>query len=185
MRIQVLAVALAVGGANAAQAEILDAAANGFNVRHVIEVPDVTPPVAWAALADIAKWWDPEHTYSGDARNLRLEPIVQGCFCESLSLYAGIEHARVVYAQPARTLRLSGAFGPLQALGVAGSLTWQIDAAGDGSRITLTYNVGGFAERPLSEWASAVDEVLGEQLARLGRYLESGDPNAPPRREER
>ena len=49
----------------------------------------------WAALADIGKWWDPEHTYSGDSRNLTLEPFVRGCFCEKLSLYAGIEHATV------------------------------------------------------------------------------------------
>ncbi|HEX2493499.1 MAG TPA: hypothetical protein VHK24_06950, partial [Steroidobacter sp.] len=46
-----------------------------------------------AALADIAKWWDPEHTYSGDARNLTLDTQVRGCFCEKLGLYAAIEHA--------------------------------------------------------------------------------------------
>ena len=67
----------------------------GFNLRHVAEAPNVAPPVVWAALADVGKWWDPEHTYSGDARNLTLEPFVRGCFCEKLSLYAGIEHATV------------------------------------------------------------------------------------------
>lgn len=165
---------LAVG--SAARAEIVNAGPNGFNLRHVVEAPNVAPPVVWAALADIAKWWDPEHTYSGDARNLSLEPTVRGCFCEKLSLYAGIEHASVVYAQPAKMLRMLGALGPLQEFGVTGSLTWQIDAAGGGSRITMTYNVGGFADRPLSDWAPIVDEVLVGQAKRLGRFVTAGNP---------
>lgn len=162
-----------------AQAEIVNAGPGGFNLRHVADMPNVTPPVVWAALADIGKWWDPEHTYSGDARNLTLEPFVRGCFCEKLSLYAGIEHGSVVYAQPAKTLRISGALGPLQEFGVTGSMTWQIEAAAGGSRITLTYSVGGFADRPLSDWAPIVDEVLGSQLQRLARYVTVGNP-APP-----
>jgi hypothetical protein len=164
---------------SSAQAEIVNAGPNGFNLRHVIEAPNVAAPVVWAALADVGKWWDPEHTYSGDARNLTLEPIVRGCFCERTSLYAGIEHATVVYAQPAKTLRLNGALGPLQEFGVTGALTWQIDAAGGGSRITMTYNVGGFADRPLSDWAPIVDEVLGVQAKRLGRFVTVGTPELP------
>ncbi|HEY8539230.1 MAG TPA: hypothetical protein VIL28_10210 [Steroidobacteraceae bacterium] len=162
-----------------ARAEIVNAGPNGFNIRHVVEVPNVAPPVVWAALADVSKWWDPDHTYSGDARNLSLEPVVRGCFCEKLSLYAGIEHAEVVYAQPAKTLRLIGALGPLQDFGVTGSLTWQIEAAGGGSRITMTYNVGGFADRPLSDWAPIVDEVLVTQAKRLGRFVATGTPDEP------
>jgi hypothetical protein len=165
-----------------ARAEIVNAGPNGFNIRHVVDAPNVAPPVVWAALTDIAKWWDPEHTYSGDARNLTLEPTVRGCFCEKLSLYAGIEHGTVVYAQPAKTLRLIGALGPLQEFGVTGSLTWQIDAAGGGSRITMTYNVGGFADRPLSDWAPIVDEVLVIQAKRLGRFV-TGSPLEEPKPE--
>jgi hypothetical protein len=167
-------------GAAPAGAEIVNAGPNGFYLRHVADTPNVAPPVVWAALADIGKWWDPEHTYSGDSRNLTLEPYVRGCFCEKLSLYAGIEHASVVYAQPAKILRLNGALGPLQEFGVNGSMTWQIEAAGGGSRITLTYSVGGFADRPLADWAPIVDEVLGGQLQRLARYVTVGNP-APPK----
>jgi hypothetical protein len=159
-----------------ARAEVVNAGPNGFNIRHVVDVPNVPPPTVWAALADVGKWWDPEHTYSGDARNLSLEPVVRGCFCEKLGLYAGIEHAAVVYVQPARVLRLIGALGPLQNFGVTGSLTWQIEAAGGGSRITMTYNVGGFADEPLSDWAEIVDEVLVGQAKRLGRFVETGSP---------
>jgi hypothetical protein len=175
-RLVPLCFALALAANVAARAEVVSAEPNGFSIRHVVEAPNVAPPVVWAALSDIAKWWDPEHTYSGDSRNLSLEPVVRGCFCEKLSLYAGIEHATVVYAQPAKTLRLLGALGPLQDFGVTGSLTWQIDAAGGGSRITMTYNVGGFADRPLSDWAPIVDEVLEVQVKRLGRFVSVGRP---------
>ncbi len=175
----VLVVMAAFGSGQAANAEIVNAGPNGFNIRHVGETPNVAPPVVWAALAEIGKWWDPGHTYSGDSRNLTLEPVVGGCFCEKLGLYAGIEHGRVVYAQPANTLRWIGALGPLQELGVLGSMTWQIDAADGGSRISLTYNVGGYADEPLSEWAAIVDEVLGSQLQRLLRFAATGNPEPP------
>jgi hypothetical protein len=171
-----LATVLAFLGTGLARAEIVSAGPGGFNIRHVAEAPNVAPPVVWAALADIARWWDPEHTYSGDARNLTLDPAVRGCFCEKLGLYAGIEHASVIYSQPAKTLRLNGAVGPLQEFGVNGSMTWQIDPAAGGSRITLTYNVGGFADRPLADWAPIVDEVLGGQLQRLTRFVTAGSP---------
>ena len=177
-RIWTTALLIGVLAAGSARAEILSAGPSGFNIRQVVDAPNIAPPAVWAALSDIAKWWDPEHTYSGDARNLTLEPIVRGCFCERLSLYSGIEHMSVVYAQPAKTLRLLGALGPLQEFGVTGSLTLQIESAAGGSRITLTYNVGGFADRPLADWAPIIDEVLGGQLQRLGRFVTSGSPEA-------
>jgi hypothetical protein len=123
-------VSAALACAAPARAEIVSAGPSGFNLRHVAEVPNPAP-VVWAALADIGKWWDPEHTYSGDSRNLTLEPFVRGCFCEKLSLYAGIEHASVIYALPAKTLRLSGALGPLQEFGVSGVMTWNIEPPPD------------------------------------------------------
>jgi len=162
-----------------AGAEVVSAEPAGFSIRQVVDVAGVPPPTVWAALSDIGKWWDPEHTYSGDARNLSLDPVVRGCFCEKLSLYSGVEHAHVVYAQPAKTLRLVGALGPLQEFGVSGSMTWQIEAASGGSRIVLTYNVGGFADRPLSEWAPLIDEILGGQVKRLGRFVTTGNPAEP------
>ena len=170
--------AILLGGA--AGAEIVSAGPGGFNIRYVVDAPNVPAPTVWAALSDVARWWDPNHTYSGDARNLSLDPVVHGCFCEKTSLYAGVEHARVVYALPAKTLRLSGALGPLQEFGVTGSLTWQIEAAGGGSRITMTYSVGGYADRPLSDWAPIVDEVLVTQMKRLGRLVNSGSPEGKP-----
>jgi hypothetical protein len=162
-----------------AAADITAAAPAGFSIKHVIEAPGVPLATAWAGLSDVGKWWDPEHTYSGDARNLNLDPVPGGCFCEKLGMYAGVKHMEVSFAQPPKTLRLSGALGPLQEFGLSGSLTWSIEAAGGGSRITMVYNVGGAADRPLSDWAPIVDEVLGIQVKRLGRFLVSGTPLEP------
>jgi hypothetical protein len=157
-------------------AEIASATPNGFSIKHMIEAPGIPLATAWAGLSDVGKWWDPEHTYSGDARNLNIDPVPGGCFCEKLGMYAGVKHLEVVFAQPPKTLRLIGALGPLQEFGVNGSMTWSIEAAGGGSRITMVYNVGGAADRPLSDWAPIVDEVLGVQVKRLGRFLVTGNP---------
>jgi hypothetical protein len=162
--------------APALHAEIISATPNGFSIKHVVEAPGVPLATAWAALSDVGKWWDPEHTYSGDSRNLSIDPVPGGCFCERLGMYAGVQHLEVVFAQPPKMLRLVGALGPLQEFGVSGSMTWSLEAAGGGSRLTVTYNVGGAADRPLSDWAPIVDEVLGSQVKRLGRFLATGNP---------
>lgn len=162
----------------AAQAEVIDSSAQGFTVRHRAEV-NAPPATAWAALTDVARWWDPQHTYSNDARNLSLDPTVGGCFCEKLGLYGGIEHMRVLYAEPVKHLRLNGALGPLQELAVTGRMTWDLSTTPTGSQITMTYVVGGYAPRPLSDLAPIVDEVLAVQVERLGRLINTGTPDKP------
>ena len=62
---------------------------------------------------------------------------------------------------------------------MSGVMTWSIEPAGGGSKITLTYSVGGVADRPLADWAPLVDEMLGGQLKRLARYVSQGSPEAP------
>jgi len=181
MQRSILAMVLAVSlFASVANAEVTSTGPNGFNLREVVEAPNVAPPVLWAAMTEVSKWWDSEHTYSGDSRNMTLDPVVRGCFCEKLSLYAGIEHATVVYALPAKILRLHGALGPLQEFAVTGSLTFQIEAAAGGSKLTVTYSVSGFTDRPMADWAPIVDEVLDSQVRRLGRLVTTGNP-APPK----
>jgi hypothetical protein len=164
-----------------ARAEVLRSSELGFTLKHQAEVT-LPPPAAWAALSDIGRWWDGEHSYSGDARNLSLDPRVGGCFCEKLGMYAGVQHLTVVHAQPPKMLRLSGVIGPLQEFAVNGSLTWQIEVGGGGSRITATYTVGGYADRSMAEWAPLMDSVLAAQIARLARFINTGNPDTtkPP-----
>jgi len=44
--------------------------------------------------------------------------------------------------------------------------------------VELTYTVGGYRPGGLEEWAPAVDGVLGGQLLRLERLMETGKPGA-------
>lgn len=153
-------------------AEVLASGPDGFHVRlaHEIQAP---PARVWEALLAPGGWWHPDHTYSGDARNLSLTLPPGGCFCEALPS-GGARHMAVLLARPGELLRLSGGLGPLQAEPASGVMDWRLSPHGEaGSRFTLDYRVRGVAGE---QWAGPVDWVLGQQAARLVRYLESGDP---------
>ena len=152
---------------------------NGFLVKFDITVNAPVAKVYDALVGQIGSWWDSEHTYSGDAKNLSIDARPGGCFCERLPKGGGIEHARVIYVAPREILRLSGALGPLQASGVAGTLTWTLTSDKENTRIQLSYNVGGFIEGGFDKIAPAVESVLRVQLDRLKQFAETGKPTAP------
>ncbi len=179
-----VSVALLTGIVPAIHAEVLSADPGGFSVKLQADVP-VPPPSAWAAMSDVGHWWDPEHTFSGDAHNLELQPVLHGCLCERTGLYAGVEHLRVIYAKPSMILRLTGALGPLQEFAVVGNMTWRFETGGGGSHVTLIYNVSGRADRPLDQWAPIVDTMLAAQLQRFVRFAsgnsaETNDKESAP-----
>ncbi|MDP2479654.1 MAG: SRPBCC domain-containing protein [Candidatus Palauibacterales bacterium] len=152
---------------------------NGFVVRHETRIDAALARVYDALVAEIGEWWNPEHTFSGDARNLSLDDRPGGCLCEELAGGGGVEHLRVVYVDPPRVLRLSGALGPLQGSALVGTLTWTLAEADGGTRLELTYAVGGFLEGGFEGVAPAVKSVLAGQMSRLKRYVETGKPEAP------
>lgn len=86
---------------------------------------------------------------------------------------------RVVYLKTNEALRLSGALGPLQASGVAGAMTWRLSAAEKGTRLEVTYSVGGYMAGGFETIAPAVETVVKEQADRLKRYVETGVPTSP------
>lgn len=154
-------------------AEVVDSSENGFVVKNdaLIAAP---PAKVYAALLHIGSWWDPEHTYSGDSHNMSIVAKPGGCFCERLPSGGGIQHMTVVYLAPAKILRMSGALGPLQPLGVAGSLDWKLTPTESGTKLDLTYTVGGYRKGGLRELAAPVDSVLRGQLMRLKSFVETG-----------
>ena len=165
---------LAIAGA--AQAEVTEQAAQGFQIRHVAEI--AAPPArVWDALVQPSLWWEPNHTWSGQARNLRIEARPGGCFCEDLP-GGGAAHMSVVQVQRDKQLNLYGALGPLSTEGVAGGMVIKLTPAGQGTRLEMTYTVGGFAKGGLQKWPGPVDMVLGTQFRRLERYVETGNPAA-------
>jgi hypothetical protein len=87
----------------------------------------------------VGRWWDREHTYSGDAKNLSIDPRPGGCFCEALPPHGGgVQHAMVVLAIPGKTLRMVGGLGPLQESGLAGALTFEFADRGAGTYVTMS-----------------------------------------------
>jgi uncharacterized protein YndB with AHSA1/START domain len=149
---------------------------NGFVVKHEVTVSAPPADVFESLVEGVGQWWDPAHTFSGDSENLSIDARPGGCFCESLPNGGGVEHLRVVHVAPGQILRMSGALGPLQAFGLTGSMTWKLTTDNEDTTIGLTYSVGGFMEGGFDRIAPAVEAVLGGQLQRLARFVETGRP---------
>ncbi len=166
-------------------AEVLDAAANGFTIRHQVAVDADRVKVYNAAVADIGKWWNSDHTVSGDAANLFIDARIQGCLCESLGERAdgegpGLVHLSLSFVNPGVMLRFNGGLGPLGLMGVAGNMTWEFDDAENGTLVTLQYSVGGYLQGGLDSIAVPVDGVLVDAMTRLAAFVETGAPGRVP-----
>ncbi len=155
---------------------------NGFSLRSQSSIRAM-PEQVYEALVRVERWWNAEHTYSGDAANLSLTPSPGGCFCERLPNGGGVEHMRVVFVAPGESLRLSGGLGPLQPLGITGTLSVGLVRTSVGTTASLHYSVSGYSEGGFAQLAPAVSSVLTEQLGRLKRFVETGQPQPPGARE--
>jgi hypothetical protein len=166
-----LAAGLAMAGA--AHAEVTDKSAAGFEVVEHATIAASQSKV-WDALMRPSRWWSSQHSWSGDAKNLTIDG--SGCFCETLPRGA-VRHLTIVYADGKSQLRMAGALGPLQFTGATGHFGVTLKPAGTGTDVVMSYDVGGYAKGGLAErFAAPVDSVLGEQLTRLKKYLETGKP---------
>jgi uncharacterized protein YndB with AHSA1/START domain len=157
----------------AAWAEVSNRSNAGFIVTVNLAVA-APPETVYASLTrHVSEWWDAAHTYSGDSKNLSIIAEPGGCFCEALADGGGVQHAMVVNVAPGRLLRMSGALGPLQALAVTGTLSWQFEKSGSAdSTLVVTYVVGGYASGGLDKIADAVDTVITRQAQLLKRHAE-------------
>jgi uncharacterized protein YndB with AHSA1/START domain len=153
-------------------AEVIDSAASGFTVRHSVTISRPRAEVYSAAVGKIGSWWSDDHTVSGRAANLYLEPRAQGCFCETLGEQGGVVHMTVTFVNPTVMLRLSGGLGPLGLMGVNGNMTWEFTDSAAGTTLTWSYAVGGYSPGGLEQIAGAVDRVLTEQMNRFRQFLE-------------
>jgi uncharacterized protein YndB with AHSA1/START domain len=154
---------------------VSDVASNGFTSKIDTHIAASLDKV-YAALIEPARWWSSDHTYSGDAKNLHLEAKAGGCWCETLPDGGSVMHLMVVYVAPGKALRLRGALGPFQALGVAGALTWKLQPAADGTDLSVTYALGGYNKDGFAELSQASDAVLTGQVGRLKKLIESRSP---------
>jgi hypothetical protein len=176
----VLTGALLAALAPQSPAEVIASGEPGFSLK--IELPLAVPAdAAYRSFLRIGEWWNKDHTYSGSATYLTLDPRPGGCFCEQLSNGGFVRHMEVVYSAPGKGLRLEGGLGPLQAMGASGVMSFEFrPGAGPGAAgttLVATYNVSGFVPgKGLAELAPAVDGVLTEQLNRFKRLAETGKP---------
>ena len=155
--------------AKPAVAEVQSVGANGFEVRETVHVA-APADKAFAALLQPARWWSSEHTFSGSAANLVLDARAGGCWCENLPDGGSVEHLHVVYVAPGKALRLRGALGPFQGLGVEGSLTWTLKAGTNGTDIWL---VDSYTAK-VYKFTGAASRLSGSQTAASSFALVSG-----------
>ena len=174
--LSVLALSLGATLSAPAGAEVVAATDGAFVLRLTTEV--AAPPLeAWRTLIVPAQWWDGRHTYSGDAANLYIDSQATGCFCEKLPHKhegfrpGSIEHMHIVYSEPGRVLRLTGGLGPLQGEAVTATLTMTLKPVEGGSRILWEYVVAGYMRQGAQKLAPLVDQVMSEQLTRLGAKI--------------
>lgn len=127
----------------------------------------------WDLLIQPGRWWT--HGWFGDTSVMTLDPVAGGCWCEIRADGRQAEHMRVITVDPAATLRLKGALGPLQETGATGHLTWTLSESGDGTQLSWSYQVGGYMTGGFGPIAPAVDRVLAEMAGNLKREAESSD----------
>src|SRR5689334_1812369 len=130
----------AVSATSAGWAEVTASGPSGFSLKLETTIAG-TPADAYSHFTQIGRWWNPAHTYSGDAANLTLSAKPGGCFCETLPGGGFVKHMDVAYAAPGKAVRLLGGLGPLQGMGASGALTFDFKADGPITRLTVTYVV--------------------------------------------
>lgn len=159
-------VALAFVAASPAAAEVTASTETSFTVTEKLTVAAPAAKV-WATLVAPSLWWNKDHTWSGSAANLSLDPRPGGCWCEKLPKGGGVEHMRVVYAAPGEMLRLTGGLGPLQAMPASAVMTVTLTPGADGKSTAVTFEYAVAGAPGLGRIAAPVDGVLAAQVAGL------------------
>ena len=159
------------------QAKLTAQGPTGFVVEHQLELK-TDAKTAYDAFTNVGAWWSSNHSFSGDAKNISIDTRPGGCWCETLPNGGFVKHMDVVHAAPGAMLVFSGGLGPLQFMGVAGSMTvsFQTDKSKGVTTVKLRYDVGGRDDKNFVEISKAVDGVLNEQFTRYANFVKTGKP---------
>lgn len=168
-----LASTLALTSIRAADAEVVAAEANGFTTRTTVVIL-AQPEQVFARFAEIGRWWNDAHTWSGKASNMSIKLAPDGCWCEKLPNGGFIEHARLIYLERPKMLRFRAALGPLHEAAALGTMTVTFEPAERGNtQLTLTYAAMLFQPGSgAAALAPLVDQVMAEQMERLKHQFE-------------
>jgi len=168
---QIVCISLLLSLPVSGRAELSGSSASGFTVTRSVTTKASADQAWQGMMSHIDRWWNPEHSWSGDAGNLYIKPAVGGCFCEHLKPQGEVEHLRIIFLNPGKEVRFDGALGPLQTMAAQGRMIWKVDPSPEGSTVTFTYLVSGSVEGGFTAIAPAVDGVIGQQIERLADYL--------------
>jgi uncharacterized protein YndB with AHSA1/START domain len=166
--------ALALAPLRSADAEVVAAEAGGFITRTSVSI-SAEPEQVYTRFAEIGRWWNDSHTWSGKASNMSIALAPDGCWCEKLPNGGFIEHGRLIYLERPKVLRFRAALGPMHEAAGVGTMTvtFEPEQAGK-TKLTLTYAVmlfqPGTGATPL---APLVDQVMAEQVDRLKHQFET------------
>ena len=155
------------------EGEVIDSEPNGFTLVNELTINASRAEVWRAAVDHVGQWWSDDHTISGDAGNMSIEAVPQGCFCEAIGDHAGVVHLTVTFVNPQIILRLTGGLGPLGLMGINGNMTWEFFDEAGGTRVRFSYVVGGYRPEGLESIAEPVDLVIGEALMLLKTFVET------------
>jgi hypothetical protein len=159
-----------------ALSSVVSSSPQEFTIKHTLQVRGTASAAYQAFTAQIGSWWDPAHSYSGQASSISLDARANGCLCERLASNGSVTHMTVIFADPGKLLRMNGGLGPLQSMALTGVMTVTFTTIPDGTRVEITYAVGGQPSQGLDKLAPAVDQVLGGQWTRFTRFVETGKP---------
>lgn len=163
--------------AGPSRAELVTRGPQGFTSSSSARLSKA-PADVWAALVAWHRWWDPAHSYSGQAGAIRLEADAGGALLERWD-GGSVRHASVLASMPPVLLRLEGGLGPLQALPVNAVLDFTLKPDGPGTLLSMEYRVAGTASG-LEAMAEPVDAVMSAAFRRLVKHIGGADTQRGP-----
>jgi hypothetical protein len=167
-----LYIALSLFSSSALMAKVVSSDTNGFiiQIEKVVAADRIT---AYQQFIQVDEWWQSDHTWFGNSKNLSIDVNAGGCFCE-IDGKKQVLHMTVTYVEPNVEIRLVGGLGPLQMMGITGGMSWKFETSADGkTRITHRYHVSGYTNEGLHNFAAIVDKVQASQVQALVDQIES------------
>jgi uncharacterized protein YndB with AHSA1/START domain len=153
------------------QAKVLHVTEHGFIVENSITTVHKSEKVWLALINDVDKWWPKDHSWWGKQGTFSIEAKAGGCFCEIVGEKSA-EHMHISLVEPNKLLRMTGGLGPLQGMGVYGSLDWVFSEDKGKTTVTLTYSVTGINKDGFEKLAPIVARIQGLQLNALKQFVE-------------
>ena len=153
------------------QAKVTHVANHGFIVENTFTTEQKSEKVWLALVNDVDKWWPKDHSWWGEQGTFLIEAKAGGCFCE-IAGDKSAEHMHISFVEPQKLLRMTGGLGPLQGMGVYGSLDWAFSVVDGKTKVTLTYSITGINKGGFEKLAPIVARVQGIQLNGLKQFVE-------------